>query len=179
MWRFYTSLAVVFLFAAGGAYLFAETHSCYFDIYSSNARTPLFTAFVTLGSFLLTLKTTILQRLKEGFDSPEHEKRYLYVVANGIVGDYYASLFRMSSAIATCVVLSLISSLGQMTIGFIRGKWSFALCVAFPATTLLAVLYLWLQIVSAHTLWLKSIETKKQSDLSKRKTAASNDTVDE
>src|ERR1700687_4464552 len=44
--------------------------------YASGARAPLFSGLLTVGSFLLALKTTILQRMKDAFDSPDQEAKY-------------------------------------------------------------------------------------------------------
>ena len=164
---FYWCLALAWLALFGLATFVALKDPCVIESYEKNARTPIFTAFVTLGSFLLTLKTTILQRLKDGFDCEEHKENYLYASANGGKDGYYHSLCNMSQALALTVVLALLSSACQMTLGFLATPITFGICASLPMATLGVLLFLWWQITGAHQLWLKSIEEKKQQELKK------------
>lgn len=168
MKRFFVTLAIAFSALLGIAYLASGRWPEIVESYEKNARGSLFTAFLTLGSFLLTLKSTILQRLKDGFDCRDHEEKYLYFVMSGQNGRYYESLANMSVAISTCVAMALISSLLQLTLGFAGTRTSFSFCAAFPLTTLLLVFYLWIQIALAHGMWLKAIEEKRQDELIKQ-----------
>lgn len=162
---FFLSLACVAVFATAGFLWLAQSHPEIIDGYQKNARTPLFAAFITLGSFLLTLKTTVLQRLKEGFDSDKHKKNYILLKAAGNRGKYYGSLHNMSVAIAACVFSSLITSAIQMTVGFITHPLAFAFCASSATTTLGLVLYLWREITANHRLWLTKIEDEMQAKL--------------
>lgn len=135
--------------------------------YQKNARTPIFSGFITLGSFLLTLKTTILQRLKDGFDSEEHKKAYLYHRQTGGVGGYYDSLSNMSVALSWSVAFSLMSSAIQLTLGFVSHPIAFSLCASLPLSTLGIILFLWREISISHRSWIKKIEEDKQKDLNK------------
>jgi hypothetical protein len=135
------------------------------EAYQKSARASVFTAFVTLGSFLLTMKTNMLQRLKEAFDSPHHEAVYRQHRAANSGAKYYAGLGRMSRALAACVPMALVSSALQMTLGWCANRWLFALCVAAPTITLCFVLYLWFEISQAHRMWLDKIEHDKTESL--------------
>jgi hypothetical protein len=169
MKRFYWILGLLYLLLFVAAFASAHYRPEVVTVYQTNARTPLFSGFITLGSFLLTLKTTILQRLKDGFDSQQHEKAYLYHVENGGKQGYYESLANMSTALSLAVFFALGSSMFQMTFGFINKAWAFALCVATPIGTLLVITYLWREITLAHQGWISKIEEDKAADLKKRK----------
>ena len=51
---------------AGGEWIWIKT-------YREVLRIPLFSAFLTVGSFLLTLQATLLLRIKEIYDDEEYE----------------------------------------------------------------------------------------------------------
>lgn len=173
MKRFIQCLGGVYLVLLAGAYILACYIPAIVQGYQLNARTPLFSGFITLGSFLLTLKTTILQRLKEGFDSIEHEKAFLYHRDNGGKKGYYESLANMSTALSMAVFFALTSSALQMTAGFIQQRWAFAICAATPAATLILIIFLWREISLAHKNWIRKIEEDKETYL---KTTTNHDT---
>lgn len=166
-WLFLTIILTALLLAYV-FYRLADTYPAIIDAYQKNGRTGVFTGFITLGSFLLALKSTMLQRLKEGFDSKEYKRIYEYHIANGGTGEYYESLKNISLALATCVPMALVSSAIQMTLGFSSHPVAFAVCAAIPTVTLLLVLFMWHQITKAHGYWLDKIEDDKQAELLKQ-----------
>lgn len=163
---FFIAIGSLFAVLFACAWLIAADYPCIIDGYQDKARTPIFSAFITLGSFLLTLKTAILQRLKDGFDSKAHEEAYLYrCETTSEPGRYYESLGNMSVALSSAVFFSLLSAACQMTFGFVKNDWAFALCAAMPTTTLLMILYLWREISLAHKNWITKIEEDKKATL--------------
>lgn len=141
--------------------------------YKSGARTPLFTAFLTLGSFLLTLKTSILQRLREGYDTKDHEEIYRYHVREEMRSaalsgrapnpkKYYQGLHDLSVALSLGMTTTIISSLLQVTLGFVGEAWSTAICVGMAAFAAVTVLYMTFMIFLAHKQWIEIIEKAKQ-----------------
>ncbi len=135
--------------------------------YQDYARTPLFTAFITLGSFLLTLKTTILQRLREAYETDDYRDRYLRLRETLPKARYYGSLERLSLALATNVGFALTTSLLQMSFGFVRAAWSVAICIGFAVVSLFLVLFLTVQMFLAHREWFDKIEKEQQDKLPK------------
>src|ERR1700742_564175 len=84
MRRFFL-IFVVFLIVSSAGFALAASHGgidqatglyIWVKFYREALRTPFFSGFLTVGSFLLTLQTTILSRIKEIYDSPEYEKRW-------------------------------------------------------------------------------------------------------
>ena len=133
--------------------------------YASNARTPLFSAFITLGSSLQTLKTAILQRLKDAYDSPSYQELYLRLRVTAPNAKYYGSLERLSIALALNIGLSFLTAALQLTLGFTKSPVTIGICLGFPAATILLVFYLSAQMFLAHREWFKKIETEKQESL--------------
>lgn len=163
MKAYFITILIAGLIIYGTAYHFANQYASIITTYQDKARTPLFSAFVTVGSFLLTLKTTVLQRLKDGFDSQAHKQAYESYQRKGGKESYYSSLCNMSTAIACCVFSSLLTSAVQMTLGFISDPWAFGLCVAAPSVSLFQILILWFEITKAHQLWLQKIEEDRNN----------------
>ena len=127
---------------------------------------------MTLGSFLLTLKATILLRIKEIYDEEKYEKDWLAYQEqrkrsdpNAPVSDYYAPLRRLGEALLANVVLAITSSIAQITLGFVNAPWALGICLGFAATTLLLLLFLWFQIAANLVRWFSVIEEKKREKL--------------
>jgi hypothetical protein len=142
------------------------------SIYMGNARIPMFTAFLTLGSFLLTLQTAIIQRLKDAYDNEDYKNRYLNLVHQGDDEPYYGSLNRLSKALSLNVILALCASGAQMTLGFVQSVWSTSICVALGATALILVIFLTAQMMMAHNEWFVKIEKEKKRQLQAEKEKA-------
>lgn len=152
-------------FSVGGYWILEHIPTApgtWIEIYYTQARVPMFTGFLTLGSFLLTLQTAIIQRLKEAYDSADHARKVSQMQAKGKQVRYYGSLERVGLALSTNVILALITSLLQMSLGFVRQSWSTAVCMAFGLTTILLVVYLTIQLVLAHRQWFIKIEEEKK-----------------
>lgn len=139
----------------------AQCPSEWVALYYTQARIPMFTGFLTLGSFLLTLQTAIIHRLKEAYDSADHARKIEQLRAKGKNIRYYGSLERVGIALSTNVIMALFTALLQMSLGFVQATWSTAICTAFGLTTLLLVIYLTIQMVLAHQQWFKKIEEDK------------------
>jgi hypothetical protein len=165
MRAFFIALSSCIAVLSVGAYIIFEHASpdpdMWVAIYYTQARVPMFTGFLTLGSFLLTLQTAIIQRLKEAYDSEDHARKVTQMRAKGKPVRYYGSLERVGIALSSNVVLALFTALLQMTLGFAQATWSTAICTAFGLTTILLVVYLTIQLVLAHHQWFKKIEEDK------------------
>lgn len=172
MKTFFSLLVLCLIGFSAGAYLLLENVASnsgdWIGIYQTQARVPMFTGFLTLGSFLLTLQTAILQRLREAYDSADYCRRVEQLRSKGKDVRYYGSLERVGIALSTNVILALLTALLQMTLGFVKASFATSVCVAFGLTTILLVVYLTVQLVLAHHQWFKKIEEDKSASLSKQ-----------
>jgi heme/copper-type cytochrome/quinol oxidase subunit 3 len=125
----------------------------------------MFAGFLTLGSFLLTLQTAILQRLTMAFDTDDYCNRYLVLKSRDPNVRYYGSLERMNIALFINIILALTTAGAQMSIGFVRRNSTTAVCVGLAATTLILVAYLTFQLHLAHKEYFKKIEEDKVNKL--------------
>jgi phosphoglycerol transferase MdoB-like AlkP superfamily enzyme len=135
--------------------------------YSASIRTPTFSALLTLGSFLLTLKSAILQRLKDSFDTDEEAKLYIRHLKKQPNRRYYHGLENMSVALSASIFMAFVSALLQLTVGFVSNPFAVAINLSSAITTFALVMYLWREIAKTHRKWLSKIEAERQVELHK------------
>lgn len=142
----------------------------FLEIYGSAARTPIFTGFLTMGSFLLAMKTNILTRLKESYDSEKYRLEFLRRNSFKPKKDwsrFYAPLERLSRVLGYNVIACLLTSLLQMTLGFYMHPVAFAICVGLAGACLALLTYLTIVLMGAHQDWFNTIEAKALEELEK------------
>lgn len=124
--------------------------------YYSNIRVALFISGFTLGSFLFSMKSLIVSTMKSGcYDSDRHKES---IRQRRILGDaigYYSSLKRFSILLTISIAVSILSSIMQITIGFIEEGWVVFICL-FAAISSWSLLGLVLWLVSEN--WLQVLE---------------------
>jgi hypothetical protein len=160
--------AAYWAWAAVGVTWFGSTTDICLGLYQTNARTPIFSGFITMGSFLLALKTNILARLKETYETTEYRENYrAHQEQKREKADrYFGTLERLSYAIGWNVIFCLTAALAQMTLGFVWKAWAFGICCGLATGTLLLLLYLTCILMAAHREWFQMIEDQAQKKLS-------------
>lgn len=131
-----------------------------------------------MGSFLLTLKTTILARIKETYETQSYrdvfrEKR----LANPSV-KYFSQLENLGGALGLSVILCLLAACVQLTLGFWWNPIAFGLCTGIAATALMLLIRLTVEIAAAHRDWFNKIEEDAQDLMRNLDTANSLPTSD-
>lgn len=116
------------------------------DLYKNKFQVAVFAGFLTLGSFLLTLKTFVIIQFKtQLFEKDPYKKVFESVKTKETYkkGDYYQPL----DAIAKLLLLAVISSLGtsfvQITLGFIQNPIIASFCLSMGIATLIIVGFAW------------------------------------
>jgi hypothetical protein len=101
------------------------------DFFDKNLRASLFAGFLTMGGFLLSLKTGIVIKIKE---SVYDNDIYLQKVKDRAEIDSsitrYGPLKRLSRVLSVSVFFCLIASISQFTLGLASTWWSTAICLA-------------------------------------------------
>jgi hypothetical protein len=132
-----------------------------FDYYEKNLRGSLFAGFLTLGSFLLSLKTGIVIKLKEGIYDKD---AYRAEVATARHGNrkisYYGPLQRMSRVLALSVLLSLTTATLQLSVGLYQSWIAAAICLATAAAAITFLLCSYALIQLALRDWFARLETE-------------------
>lgn len=152
--------ACEFSILAGG-----PSRDTFIEEYQKFARTPLFSGFFTMGSFLVALKTNILARIKETYDTQEQLILYQSEKADNPHARYYEGLFNLGNALGINIISCLISALCQFTLGFWSNSISFAICTGVSISTFLLLLHLTVILMQAHRDWFIKIEKDAQTSI--------------
>jgi hypothetical protein len=120
-----TIISATFLF-----YRFNPGPNGIIDLYAQRLQSPMFTGFLTLSGFLLTLATFIIIRLKEGlYDSSLYRSRLKELRSINPGLSAYGPLKRLSILLATNVICAFTTSILQFSLGFVRSKLVVAFCL--------------------------------------------------
>jgi len=100
-------------------------------LYEGELRRTLFLAYLTLGGFLLSLKTFMVVKLKEGlYESNDYRAQYSQRRALRSDASYYGTLRRFGDLLFGSILLCLVAALAQYTLGLVGRPWSSAACIS-------------------------------------------------
>lgn len=129
-------------------------------LYASSLRAPIFTGFFTLSSFLLAAKTFIVINIKrEVYESDTYKKNLEKQRTVNPDLSHYGPLIRLSSLLYRAIVLALLSSATQLTIGLIPFNWAALLCLTFAAVAFACVILALTKIRANVVAWLNQAES--------------------
>lgn len=134
-------------------------------LYDSFIRQSLFTGFLTLGGFLLSMKTFVLVNVKkEVYDSDAYTKFLQECRGNNLTLNRYASLYELQRGLTCSIVLSLLSSASQFTLGLTGYWWAKALASTVAALALAMVLWsVWLLYANTRA-WIDYARKAKEEE---------------
>lgn len=160
----YLTIAIVFVIANTALLWLAH---CYdfnlYEFYSKKMQMPLFTGFLTLGGFLLTLKTFVLIKLKEGlYDHPNYKDKVRELRSLNPNYSYYGPLSRLGHFLIHSVLLALITSFYQFTLGFIQHNIIASIGITLALITVIVVLYAWWNIRQNLNYWFELLERENK-----------------
>lgn len=139
--------AALIVFVGTFALLFYASSCQLEQVYGAKLQVPLFAGFLTLGSFLLTLKTFVIVKLKESlYDTDFYKKRVKKMRELQSELSMYGPLKTLSTFLVYAVIVSLGTATAQLTVGFLPSRLAVAACLSAAATTLFVVAYAWLLI---------------------------------
>lgn len=134
------------------------------EYYAKNIRASLFTGFLTVGSFLLSLKAFIVVKLKENvFDTEVYKNKLkeLRKINPGLT--LYGPVKRLSQLLFLTISSAVVASVSQLTVGLVENWMAVLFCVfvaAFAISMLVATLLL---IKSTLDEWLEYLEEAHNS----------------
>lgn len=133
------------------------------NIYKDNLRGTLFTAFLTMGSFMLSLMSMFMFSLKEKlFDDGEYKK--LYSAKEKITNEsdpIYGPLVNISRLFLFCVMMCFITSILQFTIGLIDNICLTVFCLSLAISTIFLALYILYNVWRNLEVWFHILLKKK------------------
>lgn len=118
----------------------------FFDFYHKNLRGYLFSGFISVGSFLLSLHTFVIINLRDKIFLT-HEYKMKYSIKHSIdvdevnEGELLKPLDNLSSFINTSIILSLTTAITQFTIGLSTNLYACLFCVWLAILTITYLLH--------------------------------------
>ena len=134
------------------------------DYYAKNIRGSLFAGFLTVGSFLLSLKAFIVVKLKENvFDTQVYKDKLTELRKINPELTLYGPVKRLSKLLFVTISSAIAASISQLTIGLLD-CWIAVLLCAFLAVFAMAMLVATLLLIR-RTLdeWLEYLEEAHNS----------------
>jgi len=136
-----------------------------YEFYAKNMRVPLFTGFLTIGGFLLSLKTFVLIKLKEGlYEHPLYKERLNEMRHLNPNISSYGPLKRLGTFLVYCVFGSFLTSVIQFTLGVIECDCLAAFCISVSVGTMSVVFLAWWEIRKNLNEWFSILEKHDQNE---------------
>ncbi len=124
--------------------------------YHEEFRSALFVSGFTVGSFLFSMKSVIIKTMKEEYyDLSEYQDAISQRRSLGQSIGYYTQLKNFSLLLATSIVMSFLSALSQITLGYSCNCTLIIIClfIAFMSFALVGA-----SIVLAAKNWSKALD---------------------
>lgn len=163
---------VVYLHYKFGLNITLEKNTTFFNYYETKIRGYLFSGFISVGSFLLSLHTFVIVNLKDKlFDSEAYKSNYIDFKSEQIkdfssemidVSEYYAPLNILSVFLNVSIWLSIITAVFQFTIGFYNNTYSALFCMYMALITVLFLLNSLILIRCNIKIWLTLKHVNKE-----------------
>lgn len=137
--------------------------------YSSNLRSELFGGLLTFAGFTFALKTFLIITLKkELYDHPNYVARYNERVETDSSLKLYGPLDRLRVFLSATVVVSLVSSLAQVTLGFFAIWYMSYVCIALAVISLFLVMgsisHMWSNLADLVEHWEDSLGDRPKNE---------------
>lgn len=129
------------------------------EYFSKNIRASLFTGFLTMGSFMMSIKAFIVVKLKENvFDSTSYKERLQQLRKIDSSLTLYGPVQRLSTLLFVSICSAIAASVSQLSIGLIDSYWAVLFC-AFIASFAISMLVFTLFVISKILKdWLQYLE---------------------
>lgn len=124
-----------------------ELNTKFFEFHHKNLRGYLFSGFISVGSFLLSLHTFVIVNLKEKVFGTEDYKelfrksRRLQSIDLIDEAELYKPLDHLSSFINTSIWLSIVTAISQFTLGLSTNFYACLICVWLAILTITFMLH--------------------------------------
>lgn len=158
-------VAIIVAAGVAAAVHWWPTHKNVVEFYGSSLRASLFSGFLGLGGFLLSLKTFIVVKMKEGlYDHKLYRARYAETKkANpGNAGQLFDQLGKLRGLLFASIVCSLITATLQITLGLAEHRVAVILCLAAAGFTIAMLAQSLIQINGNLQTWFQYLEIDAQ-----------------
>lgn len=159
-YQYWISISVLILSLVGLAIAPIDINTIY-----AKLQGPLFTGFLTVGGFLLTLKTFILVKLNEGiYKTDTYRKRFESQQALDPGLRLYGPLQRLSEFLVFSVLSALSCSACQLILGSFGVRWANIFCLSLVTMTLTLVFFCWWEIQANLKIWFSILEEERDKE---------------
>jgi hypothetical protein len=140
-------------------YYFCPDLSIIPEYYAKNMRGSLFTGFLTVGSFLLSLKAFIVVKLKENiFDTDGYKNRLKERRKLNPELTLYGPVQRLSNLLFISISSAIAASVSQFSIGFIPNWKATFFCIFLAIFAISMLIWTLLLIKGLLDEWLNYLE---------------------
>ena len=143
---------------------------CFVKIYHEKAQFPIFSGFLTLSGFILSIKTNLLLKLgTDLFGSAIYKERVITAsILNGEPVRRHAPLINLGRFLIATVLACLIVAIVQITIGFGASKWAIGVALGFAAGGMCMIISAWVAIRGMLERYFEVLTEQDEKDLHKR-----------
>ncbi|WP_027147719.1 hypothetical protein [Methylobacter tundripaludum] len=136
------------------------------DYYAKNIRGSLFTGFLTVGSFLLSLKAFIVVKLKENiFDSDIYKKKLQERRKLNPDLTLYGPVKRLSLLLFVTISSAITASVSQLSVGLLQCWQATFFCIFVSVFAISMLVSCLLLIKSTLDEWLDYLEDENNNKL--------------
>lgn len=133
----------------GSQQMYCAPFDNFWGFFNSNIRASLFAGFLSLGGFLLSLKTFIIVNMKKDvFDTEKYKTTWesqSKLDRSGKLGKRYDPLRELSNVLFAAIVTAIGTAALQLTVGLRESFWTAFICLwAAAFATMLLLTCLWL-----------------------------------
>jgi hypothetical protein len=128
--HYFYVIPVLLALVAALAVVFLLPHPSMRSVYESKFQIPLFTGFLTMGGFLLSLKTFIIIKMNEVvYQSDAYVRKSKKLHALDPNFNPLSGLKNLNSFLLFCVKWSLSASFLQPSLGLLHNRYTTAICI--------------------------------------------------
>lgn len=114
----------------------------FLEFYQKELRSNFFSGFLSVGAFLLSLKTFIVITMKkELYDTPAYKNTWEKQGGKSAVGGIYLKLRELNSCLFWSILVSLVCTVSQFSVGFIPVWYSGVFCVWLAVLSCIYLIY--------------------------------------
>jgi hypothetical protein len=147
---------------AASVYWLVPDHAILIDFYGENIRGSLFTGFLTLGGFLLSLKTFIIVKMKENvYDNEKYIEIYNNnkKLNNNLL--LYAPLQKLSHLLFWAILSCIVTSVLQFSLGLFQYWIAPIICIFMAAFSVSLLILSLIEIKNNLDRWFEFLEESK------------------
>lgn len=136
------------------------------NVYNLKLQLAFFTAFLTVGSFLMAMKSFILVRLKDDvYGHDRYRERYLAQNDYRYKGNYYEGLLDLGNLLSLSVFWAFVASMAQISLGFLNLIQAKITAISLGIGLLVIVLVDWWFVYRNLIAWFSFIEYDKKMQI--------------